>query len=97
MSNRIAVFDDGVIQQLDAPVALYESRRFLRRAVHRREQHAGRHGGFAVERGAAITLDSGDKVKALAVNTDGKGSRTSLSIRPERCIVSKKKTAVSVR
>jgi putative spermidine/putrescine transport system ATP-binding protein len=42
---------------------------------------------------AAVTLDSGDKVKALAVNTDGKGSRTSLSIRPERCIVSQKKSA----
>ena len=40
-----------------------------------------------------MTLDSGDKVKALAVNTDGKGSRTSLSIRPERCIVSQKKSA----
>ena len=24
MSNRIAVFDDGVIQQLDDPVTLYE-------------------------------------------------------------------------
>ena len=42
---------------------------------------------------AAVTLDSGDRVKALAVNTDGKGSRTSLSIRPERCIVSQKKSA----
>lgn len=40
-----------------------------------------------------MTLDTGDKVKALAVNTDGKGSRTSLSIRPERCIVSQKKSA----
>ena len=27
------------------------------------------------------------------VNTDGKGTRTSLSIRPERCIVSQKKSA----
>ena len=40
-----------------------------------------------------MTLDSGDKVKALAVNIDGKASRTSLSIRPERCVVSSKKVA----
>ena len=42
---------------------------------------------------ASVTLDSGDKVKALAVNIDGKASRTSLSIRPERCVVSSKKVA----
>ena len=44
MSNRIAVFDDGVIQQLADPVTLYERPELLRCAVHRREQHHARCG-----------------------------------------------------
>ncbi len=43
MSDRIAVFNDGRIQQLAPPDVLYEAtREQLRRAVHRREQHAQR-------------------------------------------------------
>ena len=33
---------------------------------------------------ATVKLDSGDVVKALAVNVGGKGDRTLLSVRPER-------------
>ena len=94
MSNRIAVFDDGVIQQLDAPVALYEKpeNSFVAQFIGENNTLAGTVDSLT-KGVAAVTLDSGDKVKALAVNTDGKGSRTSLSIRPERCIVSQKKSA----
>ena len=43
MSDRIAVFSDGRIQQLAAPArALRAARERLRRAVHRREQSARR-------------------------------------------------------
>ncbi|MET4222534.1 ABC-type nitrate/sulfonate/bicarbonate transport system ATPase subunit [Bradyrhizobium sp. LB14.3] len=38
MSDRIAVFDDGVIQQLAAPAELYERPQSLRRPIHWREQ-----------------------------------------------------------
>ena len=94
MSNRIAVFDDGVIQQLDAPVALYEKpeNSFVAQFIGENNTLAGTVDSLT-KGVAAVSLDSGDKVKALAVNTDGKGSRTSLSIRPERCIVSQKKSA----
>ncbi len=94
MSNRIAVFDDGVIQQLDAPVALYEKpeNSFVAQFIGENNTLSGKVDSLT-KGVAAVTLDSGDKVKALAVNTDAKGSRTSLSIRPERCIVSQKKTA----
>ena len=34
-----------------------------------------------------MTLDSGEKVSALAVNVSEKGERTTLSIRPERVII----------
>ena len=94
MSNRIAVFDDGVIQQLDAPVALYEKpeNSFVAQFIGENNTLAGTVDSLT-KGVAAVTLDSGEKVKALAVNIDGKGSRTSLSIRPERCIVSQKKSA----
>ena len=94
MSNRIAVFDDGVIQQLDDPVTLYEKpeNSFVAQFIGENNTLGGTVDGMTKEV-ASVTLDSGDKVKALAGNTDGKGSRTSLSIRPERCIVSQKKSA----
>ena len=45
MSDRVAVFNDGRIQQLAPPEDLYERPdEQLRRPVHRREQHALRHG-----------------------------------------------------
>ena len=45
MSDRVAVFNDGVIQQLSAPDVLYEKpAELLRRPVHRREQQADGRG-----------------------------------------------------
>ena len=94
MSNRIAVFDDGVIQQLDDPVTLYEKpeNSFVAQFIGENNTLGGTVDGLT-KGVASVTLDSGDKVKALAVNIDGKASRTSLSIRPERCVVSQKKVA----
>ena len=44
MSDRIAVFNDGVVQQLADPATLYERpENSLRGPVHRREQQAARH------------------------------------------------------
>ena len=94
MSNRIAVFDDGVIQQLADPVTLYErpDNSFVAQFIGENNTMPGVV--ESVAKGvASVKLDSGDTVKALAINTDGKGSRTSLSVRPERCVVSQKKTA----
>ena len=45
MSDRIAVFNDGRIQQLAPPAEFYEgAAEQLRRAIHRREQQAARQG-----------------------------------------------------
>ena len=94
MSNRIAVFDDGIIQQLADPVTLYEKpeNAFVAQFIGENNTLAGTvtslSGGVA-----SVTLDSGDAVKALAINTDGKGSATQLSVRPERCVVTPKKKA----
>ena len=94
MSNRIAVFDDGVIQQLDDPVTLYEKpeNSFVAQFIGENNTLTGTIESLTGNV-AKVKLEAGDSVKALAVNKDGKGSRTSLSIRPERCVVSPKKVA----
>ena len=98
MSNRIAVFDDGVIQQLADPVTLYEKpeNSFVARFIGENNQMVGTV--KSVSNGiATINLDSGAEVKALAVNIGGVGSRTMLSVRPERCVVSTKQSATVSR
>ena len=86
MSDRIAVFDDGVIQQLSTPDELYERpQKQLRRPFHRREQHPARHRRTEVRNGECrVAVDGGGEVSALAVNVDGVNARTTLSLRPER-------------
>ena len=98
MSNRIAVFDDGVIQQLADPVTLYEKpeNSFVAQFIGENNQMIGNV--KSVSKGiATIKLDSGAEVKALAVNIGGVGSRTTLSVRPERCVVLTKKSATVSR
>jgi len=91
MSNRIAVFDDGVIQQLADPVTLYEKpeNAFVAQFIGENNRLKGYVTGL--DKGIAnVRLTSGDEVRALAINVEGKGAKTSLSVRPERCIVSQK-------
>ena len=98
MSNRIAVFDDGVIQQLADPVTLYEKpeNSFVAQFIGENNQMAGTV--KSVSKGiATIKLDSSAEVKALAVNIGGVGSRTTLSVRPERCVIVTKKSATVSR
>ena len=98
MSNRIAVFDDGVIQQLADPVTLYEKQEnsFVARFIGENNQMVGTV--KSVSNGiATIKLDSSAEVKALAVNIGGVGSRTTLSVRPERCVVLTKKSSTVSR
>ena len=79
MSDRIAVFNDGVIQQLAPPADLYERPdEQLRRPVHRREQQALRHGSRSVAGDTAtVRLDTGELIDATPVNVPGRASRRS--------------------
>ena len=94
MSNRIAVFDDGIIQQLADPVTLYEKpeNAFVAQFIGENNQMLGTVQSVS-KNIATVKLDAGDIVKALAVNVGAVGSRTTLSVRPERCIVTTKKSA----
>jgi len=88
MSDRIAVFNDGVIQQLAPPDDLYErpENAFVAQFIGENNRLMGRvdsiAGGIA-----EVTLDDGEKVSALAVNVGGQGERALLSVRPERVFI----------
>ena len=88
MSDRIAVFNDGVIQQLAPPEDLYErpENSFVAQFIGENNKMTGQV--KSVEGNIAeVEFDGGVKSRALAVNCGGAGSRTMLSIRPERVFV----------
>ncbi|MEM6941871.1 MAG: ABC transporter ATP-binding protein [Pseudomonadota bacterium] len=85
MSDRVAVFDDGRIQQLARPDELYEKpeNSFVAQFIGENNTL----GGVIEEiKGDTCTvkLDSGDIIDALPVNVTAVGERTQVSIRPER-------------
>jgi putative spermidine/putrescine transport system ATP-binding protein len=86
MSNRIAVFNDGVIEQLSTPDELYERPRnsFVAQFIGENNKLKGTIAEIGRDRIATVRLDSGDLVKSLVVNVEAKGERTLLSVRPER-------------
>ncbi len=85
MSNRIAVFNDGEIQQLSTPDELYErpANAFVAQFIGENNQLRGRVkalNGTSCE----VDVEGGGTVRALAVKVAGVGSLTVLSLRPER-------------
>ena len=88
MSDRIAVFNDGVIRQLSTPNILYEQpeNAFVAQFIGENNRLAGKvteiHGDKCV-----VEIDGGGVLSALKVNVDNLGDRTSVSLRPERVIV----------
>jgi putative spermidine/putrescine transport system ATP-binding protein len=85
MSDRIAVFNDGVIQQLSTPKELYEAplNSFVAQFIGENNRLHGRIEG--VEGGIArVALGTGPSLAAVSVGAHTAGSRTTLSVRPER-------------
>ena len=85
MSNRIAVFDDGVIQQLAEPDLLYEApeNAFVAQFIGENNTIYGKVIGLD-EDICTVEAENGDKLKALGVNIQGVGFDTMISLRPER-------------
>jgi putative spermidine/putrescine transport system ATP-binding protein len=85
MSDRVAVFDDGRIQQLAPPDQLYEEpeNSFVAQFIGENNTLEGVvkeiKGGVAL-----VQLDNGDLIDAKPVNVTEAGQRTRVSIRPER-------------
>ncbi len=85
MSDRIAVFNDGVIQQLASPSALYEEpeNAFVAQFIGENNRLGGTVREVQGDT-CRVDIDGGGEALALAVNIEGPGARTTLSIRPER-------------
>ncbi|MBZ9560223.1 MULTISPECIES: ABC transporter ATP-binding protein [unclassified Modicisalibacter] len=85
MSDRIAVFNDGVVQQLASPDTLYEQpdNAFVAYFIGENNRLQGEVVELDGER-CAVRLDSGEHVIAKPVAIDAVGARTTLSLRPER-------------
>ena len=96
MSDRIAVFNDGVIQQLSSPDELYERPKnsFVAQFIGENNKLNGEVVSEGKDGNCKVKLDSGETVNALNVATDGKASRTMLSLRPERVEINPKKGSV---
>ena len=87
MSNRIAVFDDGVVRQLATPEGLYErpENAFVARFIGENNRLLGT---VRETNGATcVVAVEGALIRALAVNVAGAGSESTLSLRPERVMI----------
>jgi putative spermidine/putrescine transport system ATP-binding protein len=87
MSDRIAVLNHGLIQQVATPQDLYERPQsaFVAQFVGENNRLPGTV--RAVDGPACVVAVEGAEVRALAVNIEGVGSRATLSLRPERVLI----------
>jgi putative spermidine/putrescine transport system ATP-binding protein len=85
MSDRVAVFDDGRIQQLAAPDTLYEApeNSFVAQFIGENNTLEGTVKQINGDT-ALVELDDGEMIDAKPVNVSKPGERTRVSIRPER-------------
>ena len=85
MSDRIAVFNDGRIQQLAAPDVLYEKPQnsFVAQFIGENNKLSGTVEEISQDR-AVVKLATGETIDATPVNVSQKGQKTLVSIRPER-------------
>ncbi|MCY4006049.1 MAG: ABC transporter ATP-binding protein [Rhodobacteraceae bacterium] len=85
MSDRVAVFEDGVIQQVDEPDTLYESPQnsFVAQFIGENNTLEGVVHSIS-EDVAVVRLSNGDLIDTIPVDIDQPGQPTVVSIRPER-------------
>lgn len=89
MSDRIAVFNDGIVQQLSTPSELYEhpQNSFVAQFIGENNRLPGVVEAVGGNGSCTVRLESGELVKASAVKVSKKGDRTLLSLRPERVTI----------
>jgi len=85
MSNRIAVFDDGKIQQISSPDILYEKpeNAFVAQFIGENNQLEGKvksiNGKMCV-----VETERGEKIQSMKINVNSVGDASTVSLRPER-------------
>jgi putative spermidine/putrescine transport system ATP-binding protein len=92
MSDRVAVFNDGKIQQLAAPDELYErpENSFVAQFIGENNTLEGTIQEISDGR-CTVKLDGGEIIDANPVNVNKPGERTRVSIRPERVEINKER------
>jgi len=85
MSNRIAVFNDGKIQQISSPDILYEKpeNAFVAQFIGENNQLKGKVQSINGEM-CVIETERGEKIKSMKINVNAVGDASTVSLRPER-------------
>ena len=88
MSNRIAVFNDGNVQQLSTPSELYESpvNSFVAKFIGENNTFSGTVKEINNEK-ATVQTESGEMITANPIAVSSVGEKTTVSLRPERVII----------
>ena len=91
MSNRIAVFEDGRVQQCASPEDLYEKpeNAFVANFIGENNRLSGVVKSIDGNQ-VSVKTDFGDTIIAAKINVNKVGDRTTLSLRPERIFVAPK-------
>ncbi|MCR9150533.1 MAG: ABC transporter ATP-binding protein [Rhodobacteraceae bacterium] len=94
MSDRVAVFNDGRIQQLAPPDQLYEEPQnsFVAQFIGENNTLEGTVKSIDGDT-CVVLLDDGEEIDARPVNVGKVGDRTLVSIRPERVEYNKERLA----
>jgi len=89
MSDRVAVFNDGIIQQIDAPANLYEKpgNSFVANFIGETNRLCGQVISAGKET-CSVQLPNGTEIFAQNVLSHQEGDKTSVSLRPERVALS---------
>ena len=87
MSNRIAVFNDGKVQQLSSPDKLYEEpvNSFVAEFIGENNTFGGEV--VDLSNGSCKVKLSHGEILANPISVKSKGDRTTVSIRPERALI----------
>ena len=91
MSNRIAVFNDGKVQQLSSPDKLYEEpvNSFVAEFIGENNTFAGEVTNFQKDQ-CKVKLSNGSEIIANPISVSSNGDRTTVSLRPERALINTK-------
>ena len=88
MSSRIAVFNDGKVQQLSTPDKLYEEpvNSFVAEFIGENNTFAGEVTDISGGK-CKVKLDTGGEIISNPISVTSRGEKTKVSLRPERAII----------
>ena len=91
MSNRIAVFNDGKVQQLSSPDKLYEEpvNSFVAEFIGENNRFSGQVTDVSKDT-CKVKLDDGSEILANPIVVKSSGEKTIVSLRPERALINTK-------